>query len=892
MARATTEGTGDSFGDQSVWFYERDDDLQDMVAGFLATALRSGAAAIAIAAESRFSAIAEGLRRLGVDPERAQSTGQLSMHDVDRVVEQTVVGGTVDAGQFHRVIGGMVDRAGAAHTGRVRAYSEMIDVLRRAGNPSCAARLEELWNELKRTRGLSVLCAARQSSLAAGQRAERLVRITTTIADAVTPEQIHVAVVDQAAATLRASDAGLWMLDGEGALDLVRGVGTPVTLPAREAVDSKLPVWAADRACIPIVAHGQVLGAVGFGWSDVSVLDDERRTFLLLIGRYCGQALERLRLLEAEKVHRARAEAAAGVTGALSRASLAFSQAGHDHADLLRSITDQITPSIADACGVLLVSEHGDVLDITEVRHRDPHAEARVRKLLEMFPLRVGEGVIGRVASSGQVSYLPAVDRHAMMEMTTQPYREWLGSNLPTSSVAVPLSARGKVVGVVTAFRERSSPSFTEIDRDMLVEIASRAAIALEAARLYTDVLQARSRAEILHALAGKVLEAERVEQVYDAALDAVRDGLRVERSAILVYDAAGELRFRAWRGLSSDDRRNVEIQTFTRKRRPSTVQVADDVERDPAMGTFLRMFRKEGLAIPLVAGGQLLGVLAIYHPSPHAMTAHEIDLARAIGVNIGASISRFAMIEELQRTARFNEMFLGILGHDLRNPLGAIMTSAQLAMTRSENERLAKPLARIVTSGERMSRMISQLLDFTRVRLGSGIPLVPGEHDVVPIVRQVMDELDVAHPEWTLRLGYGGDTSGVWDADRLGQVFSNLVANAIRHGVAAHGVTVRIDGDDANVIRIEVHNMGVIDAEQLPRLFEPMSGRDRRRDRSSGLGLGLYISREIVRSHGGRIDVRSDDASGTTMVVWLPRVIPGGSWDEGEGEGEGEGRG
>jgi signal transduction histidine kinase len=237
-------------------------------------------------------------------------------------------------------------------------------------------------------------------------------------------------------------------------------------------------------------------------------------------------------------------------------------------------------------------------------------------------------------------------------------------------------------------------------------------------------------------------------------------------------------------------------------------------------------------------------------------------------------ALARFAAVDELRETVRFNEIFTGILGHDLRNPLGAIMTAAELALKRDDSERLVKPLSRIVSSGARMARMIDQLLDFTRVRVGAGIPLAPRPLELSSVVRQVMDELDDTHPNCTLRLEHEGDTNGIWDADRLSQVFSNLVANAVQHGVLEHGVSVRIDGTNAAQVRVEVHNMGEIPQAFLPRVFEPMTGVSPRGQNTQGLGLGLFISQQILRAHGGRIDVQSTEL-GTTFTVSLPRVAP-----------------
>jgi signal transduction histidine kinase len=300
------------------------------------------------------------------------------------------------------------------------------------------------------------------------------------------------------------------------------------------------------------------------------------------------------------------------------------------------------------------------------------------------------------------------------------------------------------------------------------------------------------------------------------------------------------------------------------------------DVETDPSMSPYLPVFRGEKIGslafIPLVAGGRLVGKFMVYYDRPRGFSPSKVDMAIAIANHVAAACARFATVAQLEQTVRFNEMFAGILGHDLRNPLGAIMASAELAQRRDEGGKLARPLSRILSSGHRMARMIDQLLDFTRVRVGAGIPLQARPGDLFAVLRQVTDELEPAHPG-LLHLQLAGRGEATFDADRMSQVFSNLVGNAIQHGRPEPGVTIRADGAGADQLRIEVKNPGMIPAALLGTLFEPMSGGERRRDGSQGLGLGLYISRQIVEAHGGQIEVRSNEEAGTTFAVLLPRM-------------------
>jgi PAS domain S-box-containing protein len=217
----------------------------------------------------------------------------------------------------------------------------------------------------------------------------------------------------------------------------------------------------------------------------------------------------------------------------------------------------------------------------------------------------------------------------------------------------------------------------------------------------------------------------------------------------------------------------------------------------------------------------------------------------------------------------RARELFVGTLGHDLGTPLSTILASAQVAGKRATDDPSQRALARIKSSAERMGRMIDQLLDFTRARLGSGIPIRPVPGNLQAICASVLEEIEAQYPS-RVRLDAQGDFAGEWDADRLAQVVSNLVVNAIHHGRDGEAVSVRLVISDGSV-RLEVGNRGAIDPAAVPSLYEPFRRAERSRStHPRGLGLGLFITREIVRSHGGTIDILAQ-ADSTTFAVTLP---------------------
>ncbi len=225
----------------------------------------------------------------------------------------------------------------------------------------------------------------------------------------------------------------------------------------------------------------------------------------------------------------------------------------------------------------------------------------------------------------------------------------------------------------------------------------------------------------------------------------------------------------------------------------------------------------------------------------------------------------------ELREILRLNEMFVAAIGHDLRSPLSNVVMGGALLDRDISDPRPRQTLARMRSSAARMVRMLEQLYDLSRVRLGGGIPIEPRETNFRTVADKVLDELALTYPERTLTVDYDeAQTVGVWDEERLAQVLANLVGNALRHGAHDQEVRVTVRGDPDALV-VEVHNGGEIPDELRPHLFDPFrSGSRWARD---SLGLGLYIVRQIVLAHGGTVELRSSREGGTTFRVVLPRV-------------------
>jgi signal transduction histidine kinase len=358
--------------------------------------------------------------------------------------------------------------------------------------------------------------------------------------------------------------------------------------------------------------------------------------------------------------------------------------------------------------------------------------------------------------------------------------------------------------------------------------------------------------------------------------LEAAETLLGAVGSAVLAFGASGPTRLMACRGLSENFARAMTGRApWSEPVRGGAPILVGDVRSDLAPAPEITLFQQQGVLsfamLPLFAGGKALGKLIVCHGEPQP-TLRDPRIARAIAAHAASALGRFSAVASPNIGDSSFEMFTGILGHELRTPLQAILFSAHVALMNDDALSRGKALARITASGQRMARLIDQLFDFTRARAGGGIPINAAPIDVVLLLKVVLDELKEIHEGSMLNIEQvTGDTRGVWDRDRLSQVFMNLVANALNHGVRAFGVRIAVDGTAADVVHVDVHNMGAVPDALVSHLFEPLLHRAGP-GKHGGLGLGLYISQEIARAHGGAISVRSSEPEGTTFRVTLPR--------------------
>lgn len=270
--------------------------------------------------------------------------------------------------------------------------------------------------------------------------------------------------------------------------------------------------------------------------------------------------------------------------------------------------------------------------------------------------------------------------------------------------------------------------------------------------------------------------------------------------------------------------------------------------------------------------------VLRLWSKSQPQPDPNDIDdiirFNEAIDQSLNEAIDSYTKRVEYSRL-----MFLAILGHDLRSPVGSINGAAQVARTTNEDSRAVKALSMIERNTKTMARLIGDLIDFASTGLGSAMPVTLSSFNLEDLGREVFEEFCFAYPQRTLRFHADGDLTGDWDAARLRQVLCNLMSNALQHGVTEEPVKLSIVSQESTVV-LSMQNGGPpIPSEILTTIFDPLMRyvqlESSQQKASKSIGLGLYIAQEIVLAHGGTIAVDSTVQDGTTFTVRLPRTAP-----------------
>lgn len=537
----------------------------------------------------------------------------------------------------------------------------------------------------------------------------------------------------------------------------------------------------------------------------------------------------------------------------LAAASALFARS-LDYEATMKSVVRLAVPDFAAFIAVDLLEGADGPLRRLDVAHAAPEKAALLRRMRLYGPRLGSQSPIVKAVRTGRPALVRATSAAWLKALAVSAeHLDVLRRLAPTSAMHVPLVARGQALGALTFLRIDAGRPFDERDLATAVELATRAALAISYAQLERDAERAlRERDASLALLDGFLASAP----VGFALLD--RDLRYVRINATLA----------ALNGLPAQEHIGKTVSEMI----PHVQDVvAPMLRRVRDTGEAIRGIEQsaESWAVP----GRIEHWLASYFPV--RASSGEI---RALGVVVIDISEQKRAEEELRRDAVLRERFLGILSHDLRNPLWSIdLTAATLLRLGNLGEAETRGLRRIVASSGRIERMVNDLLDLTRSRLGAGnIPIRPAPADLQAICLQAVEELESVNPARAVRFRSEGDSRGVWDADRLAQLVSNLVDNALSYSPPDTPVSIDLREERCAVV-LEVNNQGPpIPGEIMPRLFDAFhrgTRTDEAQQTSRGLGLGLFIAQQIVHAHGGSIRVASDADHGTTFTVELPRT-------------------
>lgn len=274
-------------------------------------------------------------------------------------------------------------------------------------------------------------------------------------------------------------------------------------------------------------------------------------------------------------------------------------------------------------------------------------------------------------------------------------------------------------------------------------------------------------------------------------------------------------------------------------------------------------------LGVPLVVNAQVMGMLAVRSPE-HADGTEQEWLLGALADQAAVSLEK----TRLDEAATFRERVLGIVSHDLRNPIAAIHIAAGVLLRNQALDERSLRLATVIRDGaERADRMVRDLLDYTQAHLGDGIPVHRRDCELLEVVQLAVEEQRAIEPDRIVECSSAGSARGQWDPDRLAQVVGNLLSNAFTHGCKDGVVRVSVHAEPRSAV-VAVNNLGApIAPERMQALFEPMARVSLdNANASRSVGLGLYIVKRIVEAHGGTVGAASNEVDGTTFTVVLPR--------------------
>jgi PAS domain S-box-containing protein len=517
-----------------------------------------------------------------------------------------------------------------------------------------------------------------------------------------------------------------------------------------------------------------------------------------------------------------------------------------DYQTTLTNVARLAVPRLAQWCAVYVVAEDGAVRRLAGA-HADPAKEELLRQLARAYPLsddpahpvrraiRTGRTVVTDPVAADQVARFAVDDGHAgiLRQLDTR------------SAVVVPLVARGKAVGAIS-FGRTGEAQRDPADLGLAEDLAARCAVALDNALLYHEARQlAAERQSVLGQIAEGVALADCDGRITFVNAAAARM-LGSDQTRATVDDSPTTY------GLWTADGRPYAPDELPLTRAVRHRETVTDVEIVIRRSDQSDLHVRASAAPVIGEDGSCLGGV---------LTFHDVSAQR-----------------ELERQ---REDFLASASHDLKGPLSAIAAQAQLIQYRvsastPEGEKVSRGAARIEQAAGRMAKLINELMDVARLRMGRPLTLDRKPTDLIDVVRRMVTEATSTARLHTVQLSVESEPIvGVWDGFRVERILGNLLGNAVKYSPAGGEIGVAVgrrEDERGRWVTVEIEDEGIgIPAEDLPRLFQPYHRARNVVGKIGGEGIGLAGARQVAEQHGGTITVDSQEGKGSTFTLWLP---------------------
>jgi PAS domain S-box-containing protein len=772
-------------------------------------------------------------------------------------------------------------------------------------------------------RGRSELAAASAAAERARERASKLHDVAAALSRANTDLEVATAVVNEGIAALDAEAAVAYMVDANGRNVLRAARGLPeqilvnravlpddAPLPLADALRTGEPVWIQSLdelllrypnvrtaatpvsklqavVAVPLRINERTIGGVAFSFGAQRIFDSDERRFLLTVVSHAAVAAERCRLRTEERAARKRLTILAG-------ASRRFSEARLELSATLDTVAREIAVQLGESCAINLLSSDGQVLEPVAVANVDPEAEEATRRTMTAAPVRLDEGsALARTVASGQSLFIPRVPDDFAAQRARPEYRDHHRRFPVSSLMVVPLSARGVALGTITAGRGPVGPPYTREDLALLEDLAARAGLAVADARQHAELEAERRRLDVL-ARASELLATsldydQTLHNVIHLALPTLGDfgffDVRepdggVRRVALAHQDPERQrlLDQTRWAPWERRDKILCALSAGVLGFHPRIdadwlTDVADSPEHLAEMD---RLEFASMITVPLAYHGVLLGALTLFFVrGGRQHTEADLRLAEELARRAAAAVENARLLKASREAVAVRDDFLSIAGHELNTPLAALQLQIESLKRQAEKEpmspRFRERLAKTEGHALRIERLVRELLDVSRIT-GGRLSIEREPMDLVAVVRDTIERLgpQAAHAGCVIRLSGPEAIEGSWDRLRIEQVVSNLIGNSIKYG-RGKPIEVALAADDDRAI-ITVRDFGIgISPEDEARIFGRFERAVSQRH-YGGLGLGLWIARQIVEAHGGSIQFERPPDVGTLFAVALPR--------------------